>query len=167
VTFVLDTSGSMADDNKLVQAKKALAFCLANLNADDRFEIIRFSTEPEQLFGKLTPASEENVADAQKFVKKLNPEGGTAIFDALHQAMALRPEKNDRPYVVVFITDGMPTVGETTTTPSSPRPTAPPMTARACFVSASAPTSTRICSTASPSTHGRSATTFCPMRISR
>jgi hypothetical protein len=72
----------MADDNKLVQAKKALAFCLANLNADDRFEIVRFSTEPEQLFGKLTPASDTNVADAQKFVAKLKPEGGTAIFDA-------------------------------------------------------------------------------------
>jgi Ca-activated chloride channel family protein len=113
VTFVLDTSGSMADDNKLVQAKKALAFCLANLNEDDRFEIIRFSTEPEPLFGKLTPASEASVSDAQKFVAKLKPEGGTAIFDALHQAMALRPDKSDRPYVVVFITDGMPTVGET------------------------------------------------------
>src|SRR5208282_6421711 len=70
VTFVLDTSGSMADDHKLVQAKKALAFCLANLNDDDRFEIIRFSTEPEPLFGKLTPASESSVADAQKFVSK-------------------------------------------------------------------------------------------------
>ncbi len=113
VTFVLDTSGSMADDDKLVQAKKALAFCLANLNEDDRFEIIRFSTEPEQLFGKLTPASDDSVATAQKFVKKLKPQGGTAIFDALHQAMALRPDKSDRPYVVVFITDGMPTVGET------------------------------------------------------
>jgi len=113
VTFVLDTSGSMADDNKLVQARKALAFCLANLNADDRFEIIRFSTEPEQLFGKLTLASEDSVAEAQKFVKTLKPAGGTAIFDALHQAMALRPGKSDRPYVVVFITDGMPTVGET------------------------------------------------------
>jgi len=113
VTFVLDTSGSMADDQKLVQAKKALGFCLANLNEDDRFEIIRFSTEPEPLFGQLTPASESAVADAQKFVRKLRPEGGTAIFDALHQAMALRPEKSDRPYVVVFITDGMPTVGET------------------------------------------------------
>ena len=113
VTFVLDTSGSMADDNKHVQAKKALAFCLANLNEDDRFEIIRFSTEPEPLFGKLTSASEANVANAQKFVGKLKPEGGTAIFDALHQAMALRPEKSERPYVVVFITDGMPTVGET------------------------------------------------------
>ncbi len=113
VTFVLDTSGSMADDNKLVQAKKALAYCLANLNEEDRFEIIRFSTEPEQLFGKLTPASDASVADAQKFVAKLKPEGGTAIFDALHQAMALRPAQSERPYVVVFITDGMPTVGET------------------------------------------------------
>ena len=113
VTFVLDTSGSMADDNKLVQAKKALQFCLANLNADDRFEIVRFSTEPEQLFGRLTSASEDNVVTAHKFVANLKPEGGTAIFDALHQAMALRPGKNDRPYVVVFITDGVPTVGET------------------------------------------------------
>jgi Ca-activated chloride channel family protein len=113
VTFVLDTSGSMADDNKLVQAKKALQFCLQNLNPDDRFEIIRFSTEPEQLFGKLTTASEDAVTQAVKFVGKLHPAGGTAIFDALHQAMTLRPDKSDRPYVVVFITDGMPTVGET------------------------------------------------------
>ena len=27
------------------QAKKALEFCVENLNADDRFEIVRFSTE--------------------------------------------------------------------------------------------------------------------------
>ncbi|MEJ0001523.1 MAG: VIT and VWA domain-containing protein [Verrucomicrobiota bacterium] len=113
VAFVLDTSGSMADDDKLVQAKKALAFCLANLNPDDRFEVIRFSTEPEALFGKLTAASDDHVAQAQAFVKKLHPTGGTAIFDALHDAMALRPAKSDRPYVVVFITDGMPTIGET------------------------------------------------------
>jgi Ca-activated chloride channel family protein len=113
VTFVLDTSGSMSDDDKLVQAKKALTYCLSNLNADDRFEIVRFSTEAEQLFGKLTPADEVAVGDAQKFVKQLKPEGGTDISDALHEAMALRPEKSERPYVVVFITDGMPTVGDT------------------------------------------------------
>ena len=113
VTFVLDTSGSMADDHKLEQAKKALTFCLANLNDDDRFEVIRFSTEPEPLFGKLTTASKEAVDQAQAFVSKLKPAGGTAIFDALHQAIALRPGKSDRPYVMVFLTDGMPTVGTT------------------------------------------------------
>ncbi len=113
VTFVLDTSGSMADDDKLVQAKKALAYCLANLNPDDRFEVIRFSTEPEQLFGKLTLADDKAVEEAQHFVQKMRPRGGTAIYSALHQAMGLRTDKSDRPYTIVFLTDGMPTVGET------------------------------------------------------
>lgn len=112
VTFVLDTSGSMADGNKLVQAKKALQFCIANLNADDRFEIIRFSSEAEPFFGKLTEAKEDAVAKAQKFVASLKPDGGTAIYEALQKAAALRPEKNERPYVVIFMTDGLPTVGE-------------------------------------------------------
>jgi Ca-activated chloride channel family protein len=113
VTFVLDTSGSMADDHKLDQAKKALQFCLANLNPDDRFEIVRFSTEPEPLFGSLTPASSSAIEKAESFVKDLHPSGGTAIDDALKQAIALRPAKSERPYVMVFLTDGEPTVGET------------------------------------------------------
>src|SRR5207237_4637695 len=44
VCLVLDTSGSMAG-KKMEQAKKALSFCLANLNEQDRFDVIRFSTE--------------------------------------------------------------------------------------------------------------------------
>jgi Ca-activated chloride channel family protein len=50
VVFVLDKSGSMADDHKIEQAQKALLFCLKNLNKGDRFEIVRFSTEAEPLF---------------------------------------------------------------------------------------------------------------------
>jgi Ca-activated chloride channel family protein len=49
ILFVLDTSGSMAG-KKLEQAQKALQFCIANLNATDRFEILRFSTEVEPVF---------------------------------------------------------------------------------------------------------------------
>lgn len=112
VTFVLDTSGSMASDNKLVQAKKALQFCLANLNENDRFEIVRFSSESEMFFGKLTPATDKAVAAAQKFVASLTPNGGTAIDEALRQSVALRSPKSERPYVIVFMTDGQPTVGE-------------------------------------------------------
>ena len=69
VAFVLDTSGSMAG-KKLEQAKKALQFCVENLNDNDRFEIIRFSTEVEPLFDKLVPATESNRDQANEFIKE-------------------------------------------------------------------------------------------------
>ncbi len=112
VAFVLDTSGSMAG-KKLEQAKKALQFCVENLNDSDRFEILRFSTEVEPLFNKLVDATAANRETAEKFIGRLHASGGTAIDDALQQALALRPGEGDRPFVVIFLTDGMPTVGNT------------------------------------------------------
>jgi Ca-activated chloride channel family protein len=112
VMFVLDTSGSMAGA-KLEQAKKALAFCVENLNDNDRFEVLRFATEVEPLFNKLVEASKESRGKAQSFIKDLRPIGGTAIDDALKKALAMRPDKGDRPYIVIFLTDGRPTVGNT------------------------------------------------------
>ena len=115
ICFLVDTSGSMAG-GKLEQAKKALAFCLDNLNPGDRFQVIRFSTEAEALFRELMPADTAEVRRAQEFVAGLKPIGGTAIGDALAGALALRKARRgeaDRPYLVVFLTDGLPTVGET------------------------------------------------------
>ena len=111
VVFVLDTSGSMAGA-KLEQAKKALAFCVENLNDGDHFELLRFATEVEPLFNSLRDATKENRTVAQKFIETLKPMGGTAIDDALKKAVALRPENGTRPYVLVFLTDGRPTVGD-------------------------------------------------------
>jgi Ca-activated chloride channel family protein len=112
VAFVIDTSGSMAG-KKLQQAKKALQFCIENLNDNDRFEIIRFSTEVEPLFDKLVEANRSNRDQANDFVKDLKPIGATAIDDALKKALSLQREHNDRPFVVVFLTDGQPTIGIT------------------------------------------------------
>ena len=116
VCFVLDTSGSMASE-KLEQARRALTFCLANLGEQDRFEIVRFSTEAEPLFGRLEPVGSESLARAREFVAGLKPIGGTAIADALERALALRGKDRAadaaRPYLVVFLTDGLPTIGET------------------------------------------------------
>ncbi len=111
VVFVLDTSGSMTG-KKLGQARKALQFCVENLNDNDRFEIVRFSTEVEPLFDKLVTASSQNRDQAEQFIKSLKPMGGTAIDDALKKALDLKSEK-DRPFVVIFLTDGRPTIGET------------------------------------------------------
>ena len=122
VVFVLDTSGSMAG-KKLEQAKKALAFCVENLNNDDRFELLRFSTEVEPLFNKLIDASSANRSRAEEFVKDLKAIGGTAIDEALRRALQIRPAQEsdqvrslhqpERPFVVIFLTDGCPTVGPT------------------------------------------------------
>ena len=112
IVFVLDTSGSMAGA-KLEQAKKALLFCVENLNDNDRFEVLRFSTEVEGVFDKLVDVTRENRSRAERFIKDLKPTGGTAIDDALQKAIAGRPSKGDRPYIIVFLTDGKPTVGVT------------------------------------------------------
>jgi Ca-activated chloride channel family protein len=112
VAIVLDTSGSMAGA-KLQQAKKALLFCVENLNDADRFEIIRFSTETEPLFGKLLQATDAHRQRAADFIKDLRPIGGTAIEEALVTALKLRPDQPDRPYLIIFITDGQPTIGNT------------------------------------------------------
>src|SRR6185503_17599784 len=105
VVFVLDTSGSMAGA-KLEQAKKALLFCVENLNKEDRFDVLRFATEVEPLFDKLTDAGSDNTARARKWIQELKPIGGTAINDALTKAVANRPDKTDRPYVIGSVGDG-------------------------------------------------------------
>ncbi|MBV9657573.1 MAG: VWA domain-containing protein [Verrucomicrobia bacterium] len=116
VVFVVDTSGSMAGA-KMNQAKKALGYCVNSLNPEDRFEIVRFSTEAEGLFNKLADAGEAERKRAAAFIKDLRAAGGTAIADALKAALKIRVSAGSagsaRPFVVVFLTDGQPTVGPT------------------------------------------------------
>ncbi|MBI1336268.1 MAG: VWA domain-containing protein [Phycisphaera sp.] len=115
VIFVMDTSGSMAGE-KLEQAKAALKFCIENLNKGDRFDIVRFSTEAEPMFGSLSPLNDSNKTKAFDFINNLKPIGGTAIYDALHTALKMSEDATDadkRPCNIIFLTDGKPTVGQT------------------------------------------------------
>ena len=117
VIFAVDTSGSMRV-NKLEQAKAALEFCLGSLNKGDRFEIIRYSTEAEALFEELAPASSKNLNEAREFISGLKAGGGTAIEEALmmsvtHAKSRGKTGESSRPFQVIFLTDGRPTIGET------------------------------------------------------
>ena len=112
IVFVLDTSGSMRGE-KLDQAKRALMFCIRNLNRGDRFQVIRFSNNAEALFEKLMPVERPSLAKAENFVEDLKATGGTNIQDALGMALKRYGSTNYRPHVVIFITDGKPTIGET------------------------------------------------------
>ncbi|HZT78747.1 MAG TPA: VIT domain-containing protein [Gemmataceae bacterium] len=113
VVLVLDTSGSMRGV-KMEQAKKALKFCLQNLNARDRFALINFSTTVNKYKDGLLAADGDQMGQANQWIDNLEATGGTAINDALAAALELRPAKDEgRTFTVIFFTDGQPTIGET------------------------------------------------------
>jgi Ca-activated chloride channel family protein len=115
VVLVLDTSGSMRGV-KMDQARKALKYCLNNLNPKDRFGIIQFATTVNRYRDELVDASADRLTHAVKWVEDLDASGGTAIDAALKSAFELRPAmkaEGNRPFTIVFFTDGQPTIGET------------------------------------------------------
>ncbi|MBD3181338.1 VWA domain-containing protein, partial [Candidatus Poribacteria bacterium] len=110
ILFILDKSGSMQGE-KIEQAKDALKFCVNSLNKDDNFSIITFSTDVDEFNESLLSANQENLQKASRFIDKIDAKGGTNIDDALQKALS-KDVDEDRPRVIVFLTDGLPTVGE-------------------------------------------------------
>jgi hypothetical protein len=114
IIFVLDTSGSMQERGKLEKALAALRFAVRSLNSGDRFNILTFSTDVRRFRDGLVPASTEYRDAALTFIDRQAASGGTNIREALGTALsAFQP--GERPRYVVFVTDGLPTVGETDT----------------------------------------------------
>ena len=112
IVFVLDTSGSMADEGKMDKARKALLFGVRTLRDGDRFNIINFAGEEHLMERGLITADAAGKKRGEEFVEKLQPTGGTNINDSLLASLK-QFEKGDRPKMLVFMTDGLPTVGET------------------------------------------------------
>jgi Ca-activated chloride channel family protein len=114
IVFVLDTSGSMAEEGKMDKARKALLFGIRTLREGDRFNVINFAGEEHLMERGLIAANAEGKKRGEEFVNKLQPTGGTNINDSLIASLK-QFEKSDRPKMLVFMTDGLPTVGETNT----------------------------------------------------
>lgn len=112
VVFVLDRTGSMLGP-KIEQARKSLLYCLNSLQPDDRFDVITFNESPDVLMNSLQPANAENIGKAKRFVENIEAAGGTNIEDALHAALKLLQNDPGKAKMIVFLTDGLPTVGET------------------------------------------------------
>ena len=113
IVTVIDISGSMQDDRKIIQAKDALTHITKNLNPDDRFNIIAFSDFINPFATELLPYNDKNKADALAFIARLRAEGGTNIEGALETALKMySDEKSDRTKILIFMTDGKPTVAE-------------------------------------------------------
>lgn len=114
VVFVVDTSGSMAEAGKMEKARSALLYGVRILRPQDRFNIVSFAGEEHLMESGLIAADEKGRARGEAFVKALKPVGGTNINGSLLASLSQFTEGNrERPKIIVFLTDGLPTVGET------------------------------------------------------
>jgi Ca-activated chloride channel homolog len=110
VVAVVDVSGSMSGE-KIEQAKAALVQLLGTLHAGDRFRVVAFSSGVRRFAEGWTTVDAERRQQAQEWVRALGADGGTNIAGALTEAFAQAPAEGSLG-VVVFLTDGLPSVGE-------------------------------------------------------
>ena len=111
LVFVVDRSGSMSGP-KIEQAKNALKFVLNNLREGDLFNIVAYDTEVSLFKPEMQRYSDATRGEALGFVEGLYAGGSTNIDGALRAAFQQLADSS-RPNYVIFLTDGLPTVGVT------------------------------------------------------
>ncbi|XP_028261030.1 inter-alpha-trypsin inhibitor heavy chain H3-like isoform X2 [Parambassis ranga] len=119
VVFVIDRSGSMSG-TKIAQTRDAMIAILKDLHQDDHFGIILFDGKVVHWKHSLTKATEENVAEAITYVKKIKDKGSTNINGAVLSAVQMLVEERKNKKIperstdmVILLTDGMPNSGVT------------------------------------------------------
>ena len=114
MVFVLDTSGSMRENGKLDQAKKALKYCLNSLDKNDRFALINFATTVNQYTRRparrrLRAGGPGDASGSMTWKRPAAPPSTTPW----PPPWTLRSKDEGRTFTIVFFTDGQPTIGET------------------------------------------------------
>src|SRR5258706_10321991 len=110
VTFVIDVSGSMSGQ-KIEQARAAGKQLLGTLSPMDRFRLIDFSSDVRTFRDNYSLATRENLRAAERYLDQLEAQGSTNISGAMDEALST-PVQAGRLPIILFLTDGQPTVGE-------------------------------------------------------
>ncbi|XP_011830339.1 PREDICTED: inter-alpha-trypsin inhibitor heavy chain H2 [Mandrillus leucophaeus] len=118
ILFVIDVSGSMWGV-KMKQTVEAMKTILDDLRAEDHFSVIDFNQNVRTWRNDLISATKTQVADAKRYIEKIQPSGGTNINEALLRAIFILNEANNLGLLdpnsvslIILVSDGDPTVGE-------------------------------------------------------
>jgi Ca-activated chloride channel family protein len=107
IILVLDTSGSMADNDRLTNAKIGARSFVSKIGGRDFFSVIPFSTAVAPARGQLRMTQDRRAAD--DFIDRLIPKGETALFDAVQAGYDLTQGADHKQLIpaVIVLTDGM------------------------------------------------------------
>ncbi|XP_041486629.1 inter-alpha-trypsin inhibitor heavy chain H2 [Microtus oregoni] len=118
ILFVIDVSGSMWGI-KMKQTVEAMKTILDDLRTEDQFSVVDFNHNVRTWRNDLVSASKTQIADAKRYIEKIQPSGGTNINEALLRAIFILNEASnlgllnpDSVSLIVLVSDGDPTVGE-------------------------------------------------------
>jgi Ca-activated chloride channel family protein len=111
VTVVMDRSGSM-NGEKLEQVRKAALQVLSGLDEGEAFNLITYNEAVDAVSSRPVIKTRESIRKARAWLEGMQSRGGTNIHDALVEALRLEPTKDSLP-IVLFLTDGLPTIGQT------------------------------------------------------
>jgi len=111
LTLVIDRSGSMRNE-KIEQVKEAALQIIAGLEKGEAFNICLYNNTVQWFSKKAVLKTKENQEAARKYIEGITATGGTNIHDALREALNQEPMEGMLP-IVLFLTDGLPTVGIT------------------------------------------------------
>lgn len=110
ILFIIDTSYSMIDEDRMGQVKAGMKMLITSLAKDYRLEVIRYPYAERAPFKTLWGVAKENTSinqmDIFDFIYTLKPSGGTPTRDVLLFALKNYPELSD----IVLLTDGAPTL---------------------------------------------------------
>ncbi len=109
LVVVVDTSGSMADDDRLIYVKQGLSLLIDELGDDDRLGIVSYSSEANAITGLGESTNEELHA----IVDGLNAQGGTNIYAGIELGMEMAAEQLsvERQSRVILLSDGLINTG--------------------------------------------------------
>lgn len=111
LALVIDKSGSMQGDNKMIRVKESLQMMIGKLNKDDIVSIITFDTDAKTLVSATKVGNGDNLKRA---IASLEPDGSTNLNDGLMLGYreVQKNYKKDATNRVVLLTDGIANVGE-------------------------------------------------------
>ena len=111
VTLVIDRSGSM-EGAKIEQARAAALQVVEGLEDGEAFNIIDYSDSVARFEAQPVIKNKQTIGQARTYIKELKAAGSTNIHEALVEAMRQTPTPEMLP-LTIFLTDGLPTAGET------------------------------------------------------